>query len=414
MFDKDKWQEIYQTLSKNKLRTFLTAFGVFWGIFMLLIMLGAGNGLQNGVMRGFSNWATNSIFFWTTGTTMEYKGFAPGRQIAITNEDIKGLKDFIPEIDKLAPQHRMGNKELKNGTKMTSVMANGEYPDYAFINVFQMKSGRFINEMDIKNQRKVIIISARTQEILFVEGQDPIGKDLQIDGINFKIIGVIKPSERNNNRQMEEIIIPFTTLQSTFNLGNTVGSFIMTVFPEANSAEVEQKVLKYIKEKHQVHPEDKQAIGSFSMEKEFKKIQALFFAIKAISWFVGGFTLLAGMIGISNIMLIVIRERTKELGIRRAIGATPRAIVSQIITESLVLTFLAGYFGLMLGIFLLELVSKLLRDSGQNNGMFYNPGVDLRVAVTAFVILIISGMLAGLIPAYKAIKIKPVEALRTE
>lgn len=415
MFDLDKWREIYDVFRYNKLRSFLTVFGVFWGMFMLLIMLGAGKGLYLGTSKWFSDWASNSAFVWSNETTMPYKGFNPGRVIKLTNADTRGLRKNIAEIDKLAPRHQLNGKEQRNGTKITSVRIFGDYPDYASINLLQMTQGRFINERDIKERRKVVVLGTMAYEQLFKNDENPVGKNIQIDGITFKVVGLLKkPAGNDGEWQMRAVYIPFTTLQYTFNFGDEVGYFAFTIKPNAHGQEVADKVLKYIKEVHAVHPDDKAAFGTEILENEYNKVNGMFFWIEAVSWFVGGFTLLAGVIGISNIMLITIRERTKEIGIRRALGASPWAIINQILLEALTLTFLAGYFGLVVGIFLLEMVSKILQQNENKDSMFMNPGVDLGVALSALAILIAAGLLAGLIPAYKAMSIRPVEALRSE
>lgn len=421
MFDLDKWQEIYSTLSRNKLRTFLTAFGVFWGIFMLLVMLGAGNGLQNGIKKGFDSWASNSIFIWTQNTSKEYKGFKPGRKIEFSNDDMVAIRNKIPEVKIIAPRHRLGEyfgtTKVIHGTKEGAYKLNGDYPEYAKIETYKLEKGRFINEGDMVEQRKVAVIGQKVFEVLFNPTENPIGQYIKVNEVNFMIVGLLKKPTRQGDEQVESVTIPFSTFQYTFNMGKKVGWFGITAQPNIPASQVQAKVLALLRERHKIHPEDTQAFGSWNLEDEYNRINNLFVGMKWLSWFVGILTLVAGVIGVSNIMVVIIKERTKEIGIRRAIGATPFAIVSQIITESVVLTSLAGYFGIVFGIGLLELIniamSKMPQD-GEKGAFFINPGVDINIALIALAVLVFSGILAGFIPAQRAMSIKPVDALRAE
>ncbi len=420
MFDLDKWQEIYATLSRNKLRTFLTAFGVFWGIFMLLIMLGAGNGMQNGVNAGFDSWASNSVFVWVQSTTKEYKGFKPGRRVDFDNDDLEAIKKNIKEVNVIAPRHRLGDffgsTKVMRGTKEGSFKLSGDYPEYAQIETYKLQKGRFINQADITDKRKVAVIGQKVYEILFAKNEDPLGKFIQVNEVNFLVVGLLKKPSRADDEQVESITVPFSTFQYTFNMGKKVGWFGITAQPNVKASDVQKKVLKLLKERHKIHPDDAQALGSWNLEEEYNRINNLFVGMKWLSWFVGILTLVAGVIGVSNIMLVIIKERTKEIGIRRAIGATPFAIVSQIIMESVVLTSLAGYIGIVCGIGLLELINNLIEKAPSDGKevFFKNPGVDLNIAIIALTVLVVSGIFAGLIPAQRALSIKPVEALRAE
>ncbi|MCF8370898.1 MAG: ABC transporter permease [Bacteroidales bacterium] len=420
MFDKDRWQEIFHTLKKNKLRTFMTAFGVFWGIFMLIIMLGSGRGLENGVSSGMGNFATNSIFIWTQGTTMPYKGFPRGRNFNFNNDDIQALRDNISEIKYLAPKIRgwsagdgSNNTIHKNKTGAFSIV--GDYPDWNKIDPMEMLAGRFINENDILEKRKIAVIGTRVREVLFDPGENPVGEYLRINGIYFQVVGVFKPLNTQINfggEKEQSIFIPFTTLQKTYNYGDIVGWFSITSHDDVSAAILEAKVMELLARRHTIHPDDKEAFGHFNLEENFNQMKGLFNGIKALIWLVGIGTLLAGVIGISNIMLVIVKERTKEIGIQRAIGASPRVIMSQIITESVFLTAISGYVGLAIGVGLVEGINYALIKFGAANEMFQRPEVDFKVAITALVILIISGALAGLIPARRAVRIKPIDALR--
>ncbi len=419
MFDSDRWQEIFSSLKKNKLRTALTAFGVFWGIFMLIIMLGSGNGLENGVTSGFGGTATNSVFIWTQNTSIPYKGLPKNRRFNMRNEDMDAIRNQVSEIENLAPRNQLrgfrGGNNVSYETKAGNFSVMGDYPQIAAINPMEILAGRFINHFDIEDKRKVVVIGTNVRDVLFGK-IDPINKNIKINGVFFKIIGVwkTKQSGGQGERDSQTLYVPFTTFQKAFNYGNIVGWMAVTAKANASASAVEEKIVKILKNRHTIAPEDDRAFGSFNAEKEFSQINGLFSGISILIWVVGIGTLTAGVIGVSNIMLIIVKERTKEIGIRRAIGATPSSIITQIILESVTLTSIAGYFGLVLGVVVTELVSNAIGDDPGADSMFLNPTIDLKVALTALVILVVSGALAGFIPARKAIKIKPIDALRSE
>ena len=421
MFDLDRWQEIYHVLKSNKLRTFLTAFGVFWGIFMLVIMLGSGNGLRNAVSRDFGDLATNSVFIWTQETTIPYKGFPRGRRFNYVNEDATALRNAIPEIKYIAPRTRAGNffeggSNVVRGLKTGNFMIMGEYPEYFKIDPLNVIGGRLINDIDISERRKVLVIGTRVQEIMFSPGEEPIGQYLQIQGIYFRVVGIFRSKRSGEQAENENkgIYMPFTTLQQAFNYGNRIGFFAITSKDGIPVSQVEAKAIEVLKKRHSIAPADDRAIGHFNLEEEFRKFTGLFNGIATLVWIVGIGTLLAGIIGVSNIMLVVVKERTKEIGIMRALGASPAHVISQVITESVVLTTFAGYFGLVFGVGLLELVNWAMVSSGGNIEMFHQPGVDFNVAVISLTILIASGAAAGFIPARRAVSVKPIDALRYE
>ena len=422
MFDLDKWQEIFAALKKNKMRTFLTAFGVFWGIFMLIIMLGSGRGLQNAVFEGMKDFATNSVFLWTQPTTEPFAGFPRGRRFNFRNDDIEALRKNIPELDVIAPrlQARGGSSATDNvviGIKTGSFTINGDYPEWNLIDPVKILSGRFLNNLDLNHKRKVAVIGDMVKDVLFDSEEDPIGKYIRINGVYFQVVGVFSPLNSNigfGGDKAQSIYIPFTTLQQTYNYGDMVGWFAMTAKDDVPASVIDKKAKELLKRRHKINPDDSQAVTGVNLDEEFKKVSGLFLGIDVLIWIVGIGTLLAGVIGISNIMLIVVKERTKEIGIQRALGATPRKIITQIISESVFITTLAGYFGLSIAVFLLEMINKALIASGGENQAFRNPGVDFNIAVTALVILIVAGAVAGLIPANRAVKIKPIDALRDE
>jgi putative ABC transport system permease protein len=422
MFDLDKWQEIFSALKKNKMRTFLTAFGVFWGIFMLMIMLGSGRGLSNAVFEGMKDFATNSVFMWTMPTSEPYAGFPRGRSFNFRNDDIEALRNNIPELKLLAPrlQARGGTSATDNvvrGLQTGSFTVNGDYPEWNQIDPVKMLEGRFLNQLDIIHKRKVAVIGNLVQEALFEKDEEPIGQYIRINGVYFQVVGTFSPMNSNisfGGDKAQSIYIPFTTLQKTYNYGDVVGWFAMTAKDDVPAKILEDKAKTLLKGRHRIAPHDQTAISGFNMDEQFRKVKGLFLGIDVLVWIVGIGTLLAGVIGISNIMLIVVKERTKEIGIQRALGATPYKIISQIITESVFLTTVAGYFGLVLGVFLLEIVNKGIEASGAENKAFLNPGVDFNIAITALIILIVSGAIAGLMPAQRAVSIKPIDALRDE
>jgi len=420
IFDLDRWQEIFSALKKNKLRTFFTAFGVFWGIFMLVIMLGSGKGLENGATEGFGDMATNSIFMWTQNTTVPYKGFPPGRRYNFNNEDTQALLDNIPEIEYLAPRIQgWGGSTANNvirGERTGNFRIQGDYPDYNKIDPMYILQGRFINDNDIKQKRKVVVIGTRVKEEMFKPDENPVGQYLQIQGVYFKVAGVFQSKKMGQqaDRENQAIYMPFTTLQKTYNFGDIVGWYSMTSRADVPASIVEEKAKKLLRERHSISPEDQRAVGSFNVEEEFNKMVRLFSGINGLIWIVGIGTLMAGIIGVSNIMLIIVKERTKEIGIQRAIGATPATVISQIIIESVFLTALAGYIGLVLGVGLVELVNYALVEFGTGSEMFSNPEVDFTLAMRALFILILAGVFAGLIPAKRAVSIKPIDALRDE
>ncbi|MCD4682160.1 MAG: ABC transporter permease [Bacteroidales bacterium] len=421
MFDRDRWQEIFHTLKKNKLRTFMTAFGVFWGIFMLIIMLGSGAGLENGVTDGMGKFATNSFFVWTERTTMPYKGFPRGRRFWFSNDDIQALRDNIPEIEYLAPKLQGwssgdGTNNTVRKDRVGAFSIFGEYPEWNKIDPMDIIEGRFINDIDIKDKRKVAIIGTRVREVLFEPDENPIGEYIQIQGVYFQVVGVFVPLNTNINfggEKEQSIFIPFTTLQKTYNYGDVVGWFSITS-KNAPASVVEEKTMKFLAQRHSIHPDDEEAFGHFNLEENYEQMRGLFAGISGLIWIVGIGTLLAGVIGISNIMLVIVKERTKEIGIQRAIGASPLNIMSQIVVESVFLTTIAGYIGLVVGVGFVEAINYALIEFGAENEMFKRPEVDFNIAITSLAILVLAGALAGLIPARRAVRIKPIDALRTE
>jgi len=421
MFDRDKWIEILEALTANTFRTILTAFGVFWGIFILVILLAAGNGLENGVKKGFSGMATNTMFMWTQPTSKPYKGLPQTRKFNFKNNDVPALKASFPDLLYVSPRNQLGGfnggNNVVRGTKTAAFNVYGDYPEYVKQESMDIVKGRFVNHQDIVLRRKVAVIGQGVITGLYENGEETIGTYVKVNGVNFMVVGVYK-NKGNNNGNAEQaqknIFVPFTAFQQAFNFGDKVGWMAITANDNASITDLKPKILEFMKSRHSISPDDERAIGNFDLFAEFKKILGLFTILRFIAYFVGTLVLLSGVIGISNIMLIVVKERTKEIGIRRALGATPGAIRSQILLEAIFLTISAGMFGIAVATGILMIINKVLDGMPNKDMMFANPSVDLSVVFFALIILVGSGLLAGLIPAQTAIKIKPVDALRTE
>ena len=421
MFDRDKWNEILEALTANTFRTILTAFGVFWGIFILVILLAAGNGLENGVKKGFDGIATNTMFMWSQTASKPYKGLPANRKFNFKNADVAALKENFPDLLYVSPRNQLGGFEGANnvvrGTKTAAYTIYGDYPELINQEPMDIPKGRFLNQQDINLKRKVAVTGQGVIKELYTPVEEVIGTYIKINGVNFMIVGVYKSKSNNRGGGEEEqkkIFIPFTTFQQAFNFGDTVGWMALTANDGASITDLKPKILEFMKGRHSINPADDRAIGNFDLYAEFSKVQNLFSILRFIAYFVGTLVLLSGVIGISNIMLIVVKERTKEIGIRRALGATPGAIRTQILTEAIFLTIMAGMFGIALATGVLWVLNFVLDSMPSDDMMFANPSVDLAVVFFALLILIGSGLLAGFIPAQTAIRVKPVDALRTE
>ncbi|MDF1696799.1 MAG: ABC transporter permease [Saprospiraceae bacterium] len=416
MFDKDKWQEILSTIRKNKLRTFLTALGVFWGIFMLVFILGMGNGLETGVFRNFGSGAKNIMFVWTYKTSMPYKGLSPGRFIRLNLDDMESIEDNIPGVGNVSPRMYLGDRAITYGEQNASYECRGEYPISKEIEGLILDEGRYLNINDITDKRKVAVIGRTVKKEIFGD-ETAVGKHIRISGIDFQVVGVFATPDVKewNLEQMEVVTVPLTTTYAAFGIQDRrVSQFVVASQVGVEVSSIEEKVRAHLKERHKIDPEDKQAIRGFNLEQEFKNVQNLFLGIKFLLWFVGIGTLFAGIIGVSNIMMITVKERTKEIGIRKAMGAAPGSIINMILTESVFITSIAGYLGLIAGTFLIFIVNYLMVEFGVENQNFYDPKVNLTIAVSALLFLIIAGTLAGLIPAMQAAKVNPVIALKDE
>ncbi|MEH0156311.1 ABC transporter permease [Limibacter armeniacum] len=415
MFDIDKWQEILATISKNKLRTFLTAMSVAWGLYMLVFMLGAGSGLEHGILRGFGDYATNSGEVWGRRTSMPYAGLQAGRYVSFTYRDMEIIRNKVKGIDLLAP-HSNRSFLVSRSNKSESLQIRGDVPDLQKIDPKNVSKGRFLNELDIKEKRKVVVIGRRAKQLLFDEEEEAIGDFVKIKGVFFKVVGIFQ-SKRNDEWALEQeknLYIPLPTMQQALTNNERIDYFTFTALPDVAVSDVEKAVKEELRKIHKVSPEDKNAIGSWNMEEEFAKIQGMFLGINGLIWIVGVFTILAGVIGVSNIMLIVVKERTKEIGLRKALGATPFSIISLIIQESVFITAMSGYVGLFFGIMVVDGIRYLVDEVAGGVSMFASPSIDGSVALSALAFLVVSGMFAGILPAIKAAAVSPVEALRDE
>jgi putative ABC transport system permease protein len=423
IIDLDHWHEILQTMQRNRLRTFLTAAGVFWGVFMLVVMLGFGHGMQKGVQSEFGIFAFNTVFVWGQQTDLAYDGRQPGRAVRLTTDDVTPLRQFAG-VDLVLPRNQLdgrpggGRNVVTRGDKSQSFPVSGDEPDYLRLEPLQMSRGRFINPTDLIDARKVAVIGRRVVDGLFGKGADPIGQSIAINGIFFTVVGVYRTDESGPRGDWfaGRIFTPRTTFVRAFSTGGWINGMAVLVKPGHKSTDVEEQVRGFLMARHHINPDDLRAIGSFNREKEFNKVNSLFDAIKALSWFVGLLTLLAGALGVSNIMMITVAERTREIGIRKALGATPATIISQIVAEATVLTALAGYLGLVFGVAVLEIASQIINHLPKGGGpqLLANPELDLSIAITATVVLTVAGALAGLAPARVAVGIHPVAALAHE
>ena len=420
MFSRDRWNEIIEALSSNWFRTALTAFGVLWGIFILVILLAAGKGLENGVKQGFSGIATNTMFMWTQSVSKPYKGLPKGRNFNFKTGDVEALKQQMPQLRFVSPRNQLGGfrgaNNVTRGINTGAYNVYGDYPEIIEQEPMDITSGRFINYSDINDKRKVAVIGEGVKKGLYTPKEEVLGTYIKINGVNFMVVGTYKKKGGNGDSEegQKEIYIPFTSFSQAFNRGDNVGWMAITAKDGYSITNLKTQIFSLLKNRHTIHPEDDRAIGNFDLYQEFSKVNGLFIALRFVAYFVGTLVLLSGIIGISNIMLIVVKERTNEIGIRRALGATPWSIRGQILMESIFLTIVSGMMGIILATGLIWLVNMQLSGMDTSEMMFLNPSVNLAVVMIALAILIISGLLAGLIPAQKAIKVKPVDALRTE
>ena len=419
MFDLDKWQEIWATITRNKLRSFLTGFGVFWGIFMLVFLIGTGNTLQGSLLQNFDGFASNSCFFWTGRTSEAYKGYRKGRWWSMNLKDIHMIRQKAQSVEYISPMLFIGggDKNTVRGLKSGTYDVRGIFPEHFHIEGMHILSGRLFNDMDEKNKRKVCIIGKEVYETLFQPGEVAEGQYIRVNGIYFQVIGVIRPKSKASigGEPERSIYLPFSTTQVAFNQGQNIWFMACTAKAGYPASMVEEEVKAIVKAAHDISPSDEKAMGSVNIEKQFQIFQNLFTGIDILIWIVGIGALLSGIIGISNIMLVTVRERTREIGVRRAIGAKPMVIMIQILSESFVLTTAAGLSGFMFGVAILEIISKVITSMVNAGGnILIPPFISFWTAMASMGILIFSGVLAGLMPAMRALRIKPIDAIREE
>jgi putative ABC transport system permease protein len=418
IFDYDTWQEIYSSIAKNKTRTVVTIIGVLWGIFIYITLSGSAKGLDNGFDREFQDMAMNSMFIWPQSTSIPYAGFKIGRSPRLTIQNVKMLKQQVPEIQYIAPRNARG---VRSGPPARVVYGDisrtyniyGDYPEYSEISTKKIyKGGRFINNSDITNKRKVCVIGERTKKELFEEDDNPVGKFIRIDNVYFQVVGVHKYNPGGGFETDGDIFIPFETFRNLYNTGDKVNWFVIAAYDNADVIAVEKKVKKALKRIHKVSPDDERAFGSFNLGELFNRIKGFADGMTFLSLVVGIATIIAGVIGIGNILLISVKERTKELGVRRALGATPAEVRIQIILESIFLTLIAGVLGIILGAVALATINFFTQDLA--DFPYTNPTVPTPLVLGALLMMTVMGTLIGLIPAQRAVSIKPIDALREE
>ncbi len=419
MFNRDRWKEVLEVLTSNWFRTVLTAFGVFWGILILIILLSAGKGLENGIRADFGDIATNTMFMWTRSTTKAHMGLPIGRNFRFKLADVATLKEKFPQLRYISPRNQLGgfggNNNVVKGLKTGAYNVYGDYPEIIKQEPMAITAGRFLNHNDINAKRKIAVIGLGVRNELYEKEEEVLGSYIKIQGVNFMVVGTYKKRSSNGDGEegQKEIYVPFTAFSQAFNQGNDVGWMSITAQDGYPISDLKMNIVNEMKTAHKVHPEDTRAIGFFDLYEEFNRVESLFGAMSFIGYFVGILVLLSGIIGVSNIMLIVVKERTKEIGIRRALGEDPWSIKKQILLESIFLTIISGMAGIVFGALFIYGVNAILDANGPVD-MFMNPSVNLGVVTAALMILVISGLLAGFIPAQSAIKVRPIDALRTE
>lgn len=411
--DIDTYKEIFTTLSRNKSRSFLTGFGVFWGVFMLLGLIGGGSGLQQLLSRNFEGFATNSVIVFAQNTTKPYAGFRKGRSWKMNYDDIERLKAQVKELDIVAPVLARWGANATHGDKKYSCSVKGVLPEYQGVETPRLKYGRYINAMDMQQKRKVCVIGKRVYKTLFPNGDNPLGKLIRVDSIYYRVVGVDYAHGKIsvNGSSDEAIVLPISLMREAYNYGDEVPLICGTAKPGVHVSDIMPKIRRVIAQNHQLDPTDEKGISIFNTEVMFGMVDNLFRGVNFLILLVGIGTILAGAIGVSNIMMVTVKERTNEIGIRRAIGATPRIILGQIITESIVLTISAGMGGLLFAVGILQLAELASTTDGIVTTHYQ---IGFWMALGAVALLSTLGVLAGLAPALRAMAIKPVDAMREE
>ena len=410
LFESDTWKEVYDSLTKNKVRTVITMIGVWWGILLLIALLGAARGMENSFNRIFGDFATNSVFIWGQNTSIPFKGFQEGKMVRLKLSHVHKIKENIEGVELVVPRSR-GQALVVRNFLSGRYGVNGDYPLLDQIQKKKMLRGRFINQNDINSKGKVAVISEDIYKQLFDKNENPIGHYIQVNSMNFTVIGVFQ-NENVDMGPSSDIHIPFTTFQQIYNLGDRIGWMVVTGKPENDIKQIEEDIKLLLRNLNKIHPRDKRALGSFNLGKEFAKITGFLKGMQFLTWFVGIATLIAGVFAIGNILLITVKERTKEIGIRRALGATPFEIKRQIVVEAVFLTLLSGVLGIISGGWILIVIDKVWGQG--DDAILVNASVSIAVVFVALALLVLLGTLIGLIPAFKATRVKPIEALREE
>ena len=410
LFESDTWKEVYDSLTKNKVRTVITMIGVWWGILLLIALLGAARGMENSFNRIFGDFATNSVFIWGQNTSIPFRGFQEGKLVSLKLSHVHKIKENIEGVELVVPRSRSQALVFRNFLS-GRYGVNGDYPLLDQIQKKKMLRGRFINQNDINSKRKSAVISEDVYKQLFDKNENPIGRYIQVNSMNFTVIGVFQ-NENVDMGPSSDIHIPFTTFQQIYNRGDRIGWMVVTGKPEYNIKQIEEDIKLLLRNLNKIHPRDKRALGSFNLGKEFAKITGFLKGMQFLTWFVGIATLIAGVFAIGNILLITVKERTKEIGIRRALGATPFEIKRQIVVEAVFLTLLSGILGIITGGWILIVIDKVWGQG--DDATLVNASVSIAVVFVALALLVLLGSLIGLIPAFKATRLKPIEALREE
>ncbi|WP_194766928.1 ABC transporter permease [Tamlana sp. I1] len=410
LLDRDTWQEVFDSFNKNKLRSILTMVGVWWGILLLIALLGSARGLENSFNRMFGSFATNSVFIWGQSTSKPFKGFQEGRGVNLTLTDAKKIEENVEGIEFVLPRSQQ-SVTINHGFLSGSFQMAGDYPLLDQLQKKKLIHGRFINQNDIDDRKKIAVISEDTYKQLYEKDEEAIGTYIEINAINFKVVGVFENGNVNMGPS-SALHIPFTTFQQIYNKGDRIGWMMITGKPEFNIKQIEEDTKLLLKNLNDIHPEDQRAFGSFNLGKEFAKLTGFLIGMQFLTWFVGIATLIAGVFAIGNILLITVKERTKEIGVRRALGATPYEIKRQIVVEAVFLTLVAGVFGIITGGWILIGLDSAFGQG--DDAALVNASVSIAVVFISLIILVILGTLIGLIPAFKATSIKPIEALREE
>jgi len=411
LFDTDTWQEIYSSIRKNKMRTGITIIGVMWGIFLLVVLLGAAKGVENNFNKLFGNFATNSVFVWAQQTSKPFKGFQEGKGLTLKMSDLENIKNEIEGLEFVVPRHQtqaMAINNFKSGT----FGIFGDYPELDKVQKKDLVYGRFINDNDINEKKKVCVIEEEIYKQLFDIDEYPIGTYIKINDINYKVVGMYKQGQVGSGGPQGNIHIPFTTFQQVYNRGDSIGWMMITGDMDHDITQIEADVKLLLRNLHKVHPNDERAFGSFNLGERIAQVTGFLTGMQFLTWFVGIATLIAGVFAIGNILLITVKERTKEIGIRRALGAKPWEIKRQIILESVFLTSIAGALGIIFGGLVLMLIDATIGQGPE--AALSNPTVDIPVVVIATLTLVVLGTLIGMIPAQTAVSVRPIEALREE